>query len=133
MGSSESYTYPPIRMLPKYTYLYNCPLAKWGFSISYSYIPFSFSIFYIFFKTFFWVWKHLYTNFFLPIASQEELDEHNVPFFNRDKCAAHLINYYKCLDKGTSFCNTTKDEFYKCQYLALKERLDNYTKAQQKH
>ncbi|KAK6463310.1 hypothetical protein DFJ63DRAFT_341216 [Scheffersomyces coipomensis] len=63
------------------------------------------------------------------IASQKELDDHDVPFFNRDKCAAHLINYYKCLDKGTSFCNKTKDEFYKCQYIALKERLDAHTKA----
>ncbi|KAI5955680.1 hypothetical protein KGF54_001182 [Candida jiufengensis] len=70
-----------------------------------------------------------------PIPSEEELDLHKVPLFYRDKCAAHLIEYYKCLDKGTSFCSTTKDEFYKCQYLALKERLDNYTKQnqQQKH
>ncbi|RCK56510.1 hypothetical protein Cantr_08534 [Candida viswanathii] len=65
---------------------------------------------------------------FPPIPSQAELDDNNVPFFHRDKCAAHLINYYKCLDRGTSFCSKTKDEFYKCQYLALKERLDSHTK-----
>ncbi|ODV65021.1 hypothetical protein HYPBUDRAFT_153937 [Hyphopichia burtonii NRRL Y-1933] len=62
-----------------------------------------------------------------PIPSQQELDEHDVPFLHRDQCSSHLINYYKCLDKGTSFCNKTKDEFYKCQYLLLKERLDKHT------
>ncbi|EAZ63845.1 hypothetical protein PICST_80638 [Scheffersomyces stipitis CBS 6054] len=62
------------------------------------------------------------------IPPQAELDEHKVPFIHRDKCAAHLITYYKCLDKGTSFCSKSKDEFYKCQYLALKERLDAHTK-----
>ncbi|ODV78544.1 putative nadh-ubiquinone oxidoreductase b18-like subunit [Suhomyces tanzawaensis NRRL Y-17324] len=66
-----------------------------------------------------------------PIPSQQELDTHDVPFFHRDKCAAHLINYYKCLDKGTSFCSATKDEFYKCQYIALKERLESHKKATQ--
>ncbi|CAH6722218.1 hypothetical protein CLIB1444_08S04522 [[Candida] jaroonii] len=60
---------------------------------------------------------------FPEVPSQKELDEHNVPFLNRDHCASHLINYYKCLDKGTSFCSTTKDEFYKCQYYSLKQRL----------
>ncbi|CAK9438431.1 uncharacterized protein LODBEIA_P26550 [Lodderomyces beijingensis] len=65
------------------------------------------------------------------LPSQEELDQYNVPLWYRDKCAANVIEYYKCLDKGTSFCNKTKDEFYKCQYFALKERLDNYNK--QKH
>ncbi|CUM46524.1 uncharacterized protein AC631_03792 [Debaryomyces fabryi] len=61
-----------------------------------------------------------------PIPSQKELDDHDVPFLHRDHCAAHLINYYKCLDKGTSYCNKPKDEFYKCQYLALKERLESH-------
>ncbi|KAI5961185.1 uncharacterized protein KGF55_004110 [Candida pseudojiufengensis] len=63
---------------------------------------------------------------------QEELDKQKVPLFYRDKCAAHLLEYYKCLDKGTSFCAKTKDEFYKCQYNALKERLDNFA-AKQTH
>ncbi|KAK6198796.1 uncharacterized protein RJT21DRAFT_51140 [Scheffersomyces amazonensis] len=62
------------------------------------------------------------------IPSQKELDDHDVPFYYRDRCAAHLINYYKCLDKGNSFCRQTKDTFYECQYIALKERLDNHTK-----
>ncbi|CCE83711.1 Piso0_004297 [Millerozyma farinosa CBS 7064] len=65
---------------------------------------------------------------FPEIPAQQELDEHNVPFANRDHCAAHLITYYKCLDKGTSFCTKPKDEFYKCQYFSLKNRL-----AQAKH
>lgn len=60
-------------------------------------------------------------------ASQQELDEYKIPFHSRDKCAQHMINYYKCLDKGTSFCFTTKDEFYKCQYIALKQRLEAKT------
>ncbi|CCG22616.1 hypothetical protein CORT_0B09120 [Candida orthopsilosis Co 90-125] len=65
------------------------------------------------------------------IPSQQELDDHNVPFYYRDKCASNLIEYYKCLDKGTSFCNKTKDEFYKCQYYLLKGRLDSYIKEHQ--
>ncbi|CAN3361137.1 hypothetical protein DICA3_F05468 [Diutina catenulata] len=57
------------------------------------------------------------------IPSQEDMDEHKVPFYNRDRCAAHLIEYFKCLDKGTSFCNKAKDTFYECQYFALSDRL----------
>lgn len=57
-------------------------------------------------------------------ASQSDLDAHDVPFLHRDQCAAHLITYYKCLDKGTSFCSKAKDEFYKCQYTLLKQRLE---------
>ncbi|EGW35085.1 uncharacterized protein SPAPADRAFT_58229 [Spathaspora passalidarum NRRL Y-27907] len=68
-----------------------------------------------------------------PMPSEAELDEQDVPFIHRDRCAAHLINYYKCLDKGISFCTATKEEFYKCQYIALKERLANHTKQTQTH
>ncbi|CAK7903914.1 hypothetical protein CAAN1_13S03774 [[Candida] anglica] len=57
------------------------------------------------------------------LASQEDMDAHDVPFVHRDHCAAPLIEYYKCLDKGTSFCAKTKDEFFKCQYFTLKDRL----------
>ncbi|SGZ47486.1 CIC11C00000005026 [Sungouiella intermedia] len=60
---------------------------------------------------------------FPAIPSQKELDDNDIPFLNRDKCAAHLITYYKCLNKGTSFCSASKDQFYECQYIALKERL----------
>ncbi|CAH2353259.1 hypothetical protein CLIB1423_10S00892 [[Candida] railenensis] len=65
---------------------------------------------------------------FPPLPSQEELDTHDVPFVHRDNCAAPLIEYYKCLNKGTSFCSATKEEFFKCQYFALKERLANHQK-----
>lgn len=61
---------------------------------------------------------------FPEIPSVAEMDEHNVPLLNRDNCATPLINYYKCLDKGTSFCSQTKDEFYKCQYYLLKKRFN---------
>ncbi|KAG7664034.1 uncharacterized protein J8A68_002472 [[Candida] subhashii] len=74
---------------------------------------------------------HKETYEFQPIPSTQELDDNNVPFFHRDKCAAPLIAYYKCLDKGTSFCSVTKEDFYKCQYVALKERLANHTKQTQ--
>lgn len=60
------------------------------------------------------------------IPSQKDMDDNDVPFVHRDHCAAHLIAYYKCLDKGTSYCNKTKDEFYKCQYFSLKERLESH-------
>lgn len=60
----------------------------------------------------------------LTPASQKDLDDNDVPFVNRDKCAAHLIAYYQCLNKGTSFCHQTKDAFYECQYMALKQRLE---------
>lgn len=59
----------------------------------------------------------------LTAASQKDLDDNDVPFLQRDKCAAHLITYYKCLNKGTSFCSASKDQFYECQYIALKQRL----------
>lgn len=62
----------------------------------------------------------------LTTASQKDLDDNDVPFLNRDKCAAHLITYYKCLNKGTSFCSASKDQFYECQYIALKERLGKH-------
>lgn len=61
-----------------------------------------------------------------PAASAKELDDNDVPFVNRDKCAAHYIAYYKCLNKGTSFCSTVKDQFYECQYVALKQRLEKH-------
>ncbi|KAF8004501.1 hypothetical protein HF325_001949 [Metschnikowia pulcherrima] len=63
---------------------------------------------------------------FPPLPSQNELDASNVPFVNRDKCAAHYIAYYKCLDKGTSYCNAAKDQFFECQYVALKQRLQKH-------
>ncbi|EGV61116.1 hypothetical protein PSN45_001867 [Yamadazyma tenuis] len=62
---------------------------------------------------------------FQAIPPISELDEHNVPLLHRDSCANPLINYYKCLDKGLTFCSSTKDEFYKCQYYLLKKRLDD--------
>lgn len=64
--------------------------------------------------------------FLLTAASQKELDEHDVPFLNRDKCAAKWIEYNKCLNKGTSFCSATKDAFYECQYVALQQRLEKH-------
>lgn len=63
---------------------------------------------------------------FQPVPAVTEMDDHNVPLLNRDVCATPLINYYKCLDKGFSFCSDTKDEFYKCQYYLLKKRLDGH-------
>lgn len=63
---------------------------------------------------------------FPQTPSVKDLDDHNVPFLHRDQCAGPLIAYYQCLDKGTSFCAATKDEFYKCQYYTLKKRLDEY-------
>ncbi|KAF5209007.1 hypothetical protein FOB63_003744 [Clavispora lusitaniae] len=63
---------------------------------------------------------------FPAIPSAKELDDNDVPFVNRDKCAAHYIAYYKCLNKGTSFCSTVKDQFYECQYVALKQRLEKH-------
>lgn len=58
----------------------------------------------------------------------KDMDDNDIPFFNRDQCAAPLIDYYKCLDKGTSFCDVTKDGFYKCQYMLLKLRLESFSK-----
>lgn len=63
---------------------------------------------------------------FPALPSQTELDDNKVPFVNRDNCAAHYISYYKCLDKGTSYCNAAKDKFFECQYVALKQRLDKH-------
>jgi NADH dehydrogenase (ubiquinone) 1 beta subcomplex subunit 7 len=56
------------------------------------------------------------------------MDAHDVPFLHRDECAAPLIEYYKCLNKGTSFCAQTKAAFFGCQYFALKERLSAHQK-----
>lgn len=66
---------------------------------------------------------------FPETPSPKDLDDNDVPFLHRDHCATPLIAYYKCLDKGMSFCASTKDEFYKCQYYTLKQRLDDYNKA----
>lgn len=62
----------------------------------------------------------------LTSASQEILDQHDVPFVNRDKCAAFFVDYAKCMDKGTSYCSGPKDKFYECQYVALKQRLEKH-------
>lgn len=74
--------------------------------------------------------EHSHYEFPAEIPSQKDLDNHDVPFYHRDKCASLLIDYYKCLDKGTSFCNGPKDKFYECQYFALKERLDGFKAPQ---
>lgn len=51
------------------------------------------------------------------------MDEYDVPFLHRDKCAALMIEHFKCMNKGYSFCLSTKDKLYECQYEALKQRL----------
>lgn len=56
-------------------------------------------------------------------ASNDELDKHDVSFYYRDICSSLLVDYYKCLDKGTSFCKDSKDKFYECQYFSLSDRL----------
>ncbi|KAG7192020.1 uncharacterized protein KQ657_002628 [Scheffersomyces spartinae] len=69
------------------------------------------------------------TNQAQSTATEQELNDNDVPFINRDKCAQRYIDYYKCLDKGTSFCSETKSKFYECQYNLLKERLDAFHKG----
>lgn len=64
------------------------------------------------------------------IPTPQQLDEHDVPFYYRDKCASLLIDYYKCLDKGTSFCKVSKDKFYECQYHSLADRLKSHKQTQ---
>ena len=60
----------------------------------------------------------------LTLASQEILDANDVPFVNRDKCAAFFVDYANCMNKGTSFCSGPKDKYYECQYVALQQRLE---------
>lgn len=64
------------------------------------------------------------------VPSVQELDASDVPFYYRDKCASLVIDYYKCLDKGTSFCKAPKDKFYECQYNLLADRLKNHKQTQ---